>query len=108
MRSRRFRVVIRTPERRAGEHDRRRRGDDAPRAADLADLSAASDSGNSDEQELVELVREVREARDRLLRLIATMTADRARWPERQQRWGRLREAVRHFHEPQSIDEKKH
>jgi len=115
MASRRFRVLVRTPERRAGEHDRKRSGEDAPHTRDLSHRGAedeepadTNDSEEADERDLGDLISQVREARERLSRLIATIKADRARWPEREQRWGKLREEVRRFHQHQSTDTKVH
>jgi hypothetical protein len=112
---RRFRVVVRTPEGRAREQDRKRGGDDGVYDPDLADRpprdeGRAAERGDeqSDEEELAQLVRQVREARERLSRLIDTIQADRARWPEREQRWGRLREEVRRFHQHHDPDSKVH
>ena len=114
MPSRRFRVLVRTPERRAGEHDRHRGGEDPPQVRDPSNPIAEHDSGaredglDREELELARLIGQVREARQRLSRLIDTIKADRARWPEREQRWGRLREEVRRFHQNHSTDTKVH
>jgi len=75
--------------------------------ADDTGACPGADPDAAPEKELAQLVREVRKARERLAQLIRTVQAERNQWPEREERWERLRtDTQRVMNKPAAVRDK--